>query len=265
MEIEFERGDDQQPKGHALIYFRNSSDLDEIWAAYLVILPITVDVSKYVPPFLMNQVGELGAKDLSAFAFPPAPEKVEGLSRLEELAAARDDDLLFGGTVNPSDVTMMMMHVNEAVQRYQGKYSELVASRWSEEKAPDESASGFGVNEVLYGLMSDADKLSELTRLVGKLRFAAEGGEDALVREAESDVKLLATHLPEGHQVGRLIEAAKAGDTHAMVLTDRYLRRCYHLIREDYAKLGEIEAEIKELEAAEDQGESGGPPPDKTS
>ena len=183
MDIEFERGNDQEPKGHALIYFRNSSDPDEIWAAYLVILPILVDVSKYVPPFLMNQMGELGPKDLSAFAFPPAPEKVEGLSRLEELAAARDDDLLFGGTVNPSDIPTMMMYVNEAVQRYAGKYSELVASRWSEEPALDEGASGLGVNEVLYELMSDADKLSELTKLVGKLRFAVEGGENALVKE----------------------------------------------------------------------------------
>ena len=29
------------------------------------------------PPFLMNQVGDFSADDMSAFAFPPAPEEVE--------------------------------------------------------------------------------------------------------------------------------------------------------------------------------------------
>ena len=66
MDITFDRGSSDRPKGHALLYFRSSSDPDQIWVTYLVILPITVDVSKYVPPFLMNQVGEMGPKDLSA-------------------------------------------------------------------------------------------------------------------------------------------------------------------------------------------------------
>lgn len=77
MEIIFEKGSEEKPKGHALLYFRSSSDPEELWASYLVVLPIAVDLSKYVPPFLMNQVGELGPKELSAFAFPPAPEKAE--------------------------------------------------------------------------------------------------------------------------------------------------------------------------------------------
>ena len=70
MDIVFDRGSKEEPKGHALLYFRSRSSLEEIWVTYTVILPITVDVTKYVPPFLMNQVGELGPKELSAFAFP---------------------------------------------------------------------------------------------------------------------------------------------------------------------------------------------------
>ena len=62
MEIQFDRGDRDKPRGHALLYFRNKSDPDEVWVTYVVIMPISVDISKYVPPFLMNQVGDLNPR-----------------------------------------------------------------------------------------------------------------------------------------------------------------------------------------------------------
>ena len=78
MELKFEIGDSSQPRGHALLYFTDASS-DKIFATYVVLLPITVDVSKYVPPFLMNQVGDTVPGDMSAFAFPPAPEEIENI------------------------------------------------------------------------------------------------------------------------------------------------------------------------------------------
>ena len=251
MDIVFERGTEEKPKGHALLYFRGSSDPDELWATYLVILPITVDIAKYVPPFLMNQVGEIGPKELSAFAFPPAPEKVTGRDYLDELATMRDDDILFGGNINPSDVASAMMSVNEVVQRYAEKYAEVSGALEPSDAGSGEAASGMGVNEVLYGLMSDGDKLGELTKLVGRIRFAAEGGEEALAKEAEADIILLSKHMPEDHQVLRLIESAKSGGASETRLTDLYLQRCFHLIQEEYVKLGQVEAEIRALEAGE--------------
>ena len=122
MEIVFDRGDPKKPKGHALIYFRNSSDAGELWASYLVILPMMVDLSKYLPPFLLSQVENLGPKDLSAFAFPPGPEKVEGFKYLEDIASFRDDDIVFGGTFDPADVSKSMMLVNDGLQRYAEVY-----------------------------------------------------------------------------------------------------------------------------------------------
>ena len=59
MTLSFELGNIESPKGHALLYFKDSVQ-DDFYATYIVLLPITVDVSKYVPPFLMNQVGEFG-------------------------------------------------------------------------------------------------------------------------------------------------------------------------------------------------------------
>ena len=107
---------------------------------------------------------------------------------------------------------------------------------------------GLGVNEVLYSLMSDADRLSELTKLVGKLRVAIDGGEDALATEAESDINLLVSHLPENHKATRLIESVRAEGATGARLAELYLQRCFHLIREDYVKLGEVEDEINTLE-----------------
>ena len=248
MELRFERGSREKPKGHALLYFNGASGPDEVWATYLVMLPISVDVSKYVPPFLMNQMGEFGPKDLSAFAFPPAPELVEGLQYLETLADMRGDDLIHAGTYNSSNVPGGMMDVSLAVQSYAELYGDYVEGLQPSDAGETELPGGLGVNEVLYGLMSDSDRLSELTKLVGKLRFAVEGGEDALATEAETDIDLLVSHLPENHKVARLIESVKAEGAMGARLASLYLQRCFHLIREDYVQLGEIEDEINALE-----------------
>ena len=44
MELNFEIGDPSQPRGHALLYFTDSSN-GQVFATYVVLLPITVDVS----------------------------------------------------------------------------------------------------------------------------------------------------------------------------------------------------------------------------
>ncbi|MCH7745256.1 MAG: hypothetical protein IIC84_04200 [Chloroflexi bacterium] len=249
MDIVFDKGSAAQPRGHALLYFRNSANPEELWATYLVVLPILVDVSKYVPPFLMNQLGEFGPKDLSAFAFPPAPEQIADYTYLEKLATAREDDILLGGSINPSDVASAMMIVNEVVQKYAELCSGVMPTEQSQEAIPIDETEGLGINEVLYGLMSDGDKLSELTKLVGQLRFAVEGGEEALANEAEMDIVTLARLLPESNQISRLIEVTKANSARDAKLADLYLQRCFYLLQEEYVKLGEVEAEIRTLEA----------------
>ena len=248
MELRFERGSREKPKGHALLYFNGTDGPEDIWVTYLVMLPISVDVSKYVPPFLMNQMGDFGPKDLSAFAFPPAPEPIESLAFLEVLADLRGDDLIHAGTYNSSDVPGGMMAVSDAVQSYAELYGNYVEGAQPAGAGETELPGGLGVNEVLYGLMSDGDRLSELTKLVGKLRFAIDGGEDALATEAESDINLLVSHLPENHKAARLIESLRTEGATGARLADLYLQRCFHLIREDYVKLGEVEDEINALE-----------------
>ncbi len=246
MAFTFERGSEDNPRGHALIYFQSSQDAGELLATYLVVLPIQVDVSKYVPPFLMNQIGEVGAKELSAFAFPPAPELVSGMDYIESLAKAREDDIIFGGTISTMDVTSLLGTVNEAV----GWYADLCSDPTEQPGALEDSADddGLSVNDVLYGLMSDQDKLSELTRLVGRLRDAVGSGDLDLAGETRTEIMALGRHLPDSHQVSRLAEAASSGGENASQLASLYLQRCFHLMSEEYVQLGQVEEDIRVLE-----------------
>ena len=249
MDFTFERGSADNPRGHALIYFQSSHDAGELLATYLVVLPIQVDVSKYVPPFLMNQIGEMGAKELSAFAFPPAPEQVSGMSYIQELAQVREDDIIFGGTISTMDVTSLLGTVNEAI----GWYADLCSDQIQQPDAlPEEvgDEDSLSVNDVLYGLMSDQDKLSELTRLVGRLRDAVGSGDLALAGETRSEIMALGRHLPESHQVSRLAEAASSGGENSAQLASLYLQRCFHLMSEEYVKLGQVEEDIRGIEEA---------------
>ena len=253
MDLTFDIGSKEEPKGHGLLYFRNPSNAQEIWATYVVILPITVDVSKYVPPFLMNQMGELGPNDLRAFAFPPTPEQVESYAVLEDLARLRDDDVLYGGDIDPNDVAQGMMSINEAVQQYAEIYGRR-APALGPPQDDQEDDEGADVKDVLYELMSEGDKLEELTRMVSRLRFAVEGSDTRQVEEAEQDIRLLARHFPESHNIPGLVRAAKSDDRRGAELADLYLRRCYFLVHEEYARLAEVERRLTELEDGQPAG-----------
>ena len=112
----------------------------------------------------------------------------------------------------------------------------------------DEEAEGLAVSDVIYGLMSDSDKLSELSKLIGRLRFAVDGSDDRLISETETEIALVANHLPQSHNISQLVEAVKSNDSRSAELADVYLQRSYHLVHEDYTKLTAIEGRIKELE-----------------
>ena len=246
MELNFEIGDPSQPRGHALLYFTDSSN-GQVFATYVVLLPITVDVSKYVPPFLMNQVGDTVPGDMSAFAFPPAPEEVDSLEILSELALARNDDLIFAGPYDNSDVTSSMMKVNDVVQAYQDMYEEIFPSTdesLGDDLKLDESPH---INDVVYSLMSEADRLGELTKLVGTLRYSMETGEDTLIKDTEADIFALAIYFSETYQINNLLKWAKQKGSSAADITDLYLKRCFHLSKEEYVQLGEVEAKISSL------------------
>ena len=261
MDITFERGDPQRPKGHALLYFRVNTEPDKVYATYIVTLPVKADLSKYVPPFLASHLGNLPLSDFSAFAMPPVPEPLDSYQELERMTRLRDDDLVYGTSMFSFDLPRMMEAVTEAVQAYAQMYADQVDGPGSLEVQPvgltapeveaDSQDASYNVNEVLFSLMSERDKLSELSKLLGKLRFAVEGKDSPSADEAAEEISTLARHLPEEFRVLALLAVAKDTSQKGSRLAQLYLDRCFRLSDGDAGSVRDLEQQIRSLEAQE--------------
>ena len=207
MSLEYKIGDSLHPKGHAIVYFIDTVDSNKVSASYIILLPITVDISKYVPPFLSNQVDNLSSKDMSSFSFPPAPEIVDSEDWISETAKKRDDDLIFGGFHNLSDVTNLM-------------------------------------NEVVYSMKSEADLLSELTIIIGRFQYQVSGNDQDGIKESEAKILSIGKQLPENRNVDLLIKVCKNPGEKYINLARLYLDRIYAMYREEYEKIKLLEKEI---------------------
>jgi hypothetical protein len=248
MDLNFERGKANAPAGHALVYFTSSADGGTL-AVYLVVLPITLQLSKYIPPMLAAQlpIGEL--KGTGALPMPPVPEPVESRAWVNRVAELRRDDLIDGGRLNPSDIGRSMSTVAEIAQQYAQLYEAAVAqlpSAPAEEESSDE-ISDVSAGDVIYGLMSEDQRLAELAKLAGQLRYAVDGGDSRQADDLVADIRRLAKHLPATYRVDEFVEAARQPGPVGRELATLYLDRCYRLAREDYADLGRIERDIARL------------------
>ena len=259
MTLEYHLGDSSDPKGHALIYFQDGSNPERVGASYLVILPVSVDISKYVPPFLAGQVEQLGTGEMSSFAFPPAPELVPSEAWLRETAARRGDDLLFGGVAKLDDVTSLMEVVAGITAEYATQYDEISSAGDGSDSRSAESGSGKSeeslgegtavadVNYVMYSMMAEPDLLTELTTLMGRFQYESSGGDTAGARESEAKIRAIGKHVPENRRIDLLIEAATDGKTESAKRAQLYLERAFAMYREDYTRVHVIEQEIQAL------------------
>ena len=262
MDLSFDIGDPQRPRGHAVLYFRVDTEPDKVYATYVVTLPIKSDLGKYVPPFLATHLGGLPLNDLSAFAMPPLPEPVDSYAELGRISQMRQDDLVYAGSMFSFDLPRMMESVTEAVQAYSDLWVQCFGDTESstvgaieEAPTPEPAApepdddQSYQVNEVLFGLMSESDKLAELARLLGTMRFAAEGGDAGTVDEMSREITTLARHLPETFQVTSLLAVAKDTSQKGSRLAQLYLDRCFRLSAGDYSAVQGLDDEIRALEA----------------
>ncbi|NQW23938.1 MAG: hypothetical protein HQ475_10885 [SAR202 cluster bacterium] len=267
MDLTFDQGDPQNPRGHALLYFRVDTEPDKVYATYVVTLPVKSDLTKYVPPFLASHLGSMPLSDLSAFAMPPVPESVSAYSELERLSQIRGDDLVYGGSMFSFDLPRMMETATEAVQVYSslcsdalamtGTAVEGVAEALSEElehtlgatpepaaepeEEPDDS---YNVSEVLLSFMSESDKLGELSKLLGRLRFAVDGSDKPAADEIGEEIAALARHLPDEFKVGDLLEVARDTSEKSSQLAKLYIDRCFRLSAGDSEAAKELENQI---------------------
>jgi len=113
------------------------------------------------------------------------------------------------------------------------------------------------LNNLLYEFMSRADRLSELSRLVGKLRFASEQWEGfydkAMIEEVEAEILLLSTYLPDNYRIMEVVQSAKLWNDSGSVLTQLYLDRCQKLHENNYVEVQQIEEKIRWIESFLDQ------------
>lgn len=247
MLLSFERGSASEPKGHALAYFRNGGRPDEIYATYLIVPPIAIDLVKYMPPMFASKISLADMENMSAIPLPPIPEKVQGVEYLRRLAESRGDDVLFLGSLDVSDIPIVLAQVTDAAQEYLRAYNGFLKSHPIQAPEPM-PALGASVNEVMYGLMGERDKLGELSKLVGKLRYAVDSGIGSMADEASEEMGLLAKHLAEKYRVPRVIAAAKAPGERGRKLVELHVSRCYKLCDEDYRAVEELDGQIRTLE-----------------
>jgi hypothetical protein len=251
--LTFRQGDPERPRGHALVFFRDSDSADDVWATYLVVAPIKMDLGKYIPAAFATQFsGQLAASTPSAYPLPPVPEKFEGgLAGLEHLAELRSDDLIDGGTVRLSDPLYALQPVTDIG----AQYAELCTTYFEAqplEPSPPPSGAGrtageLDVDELLMQVMPDREKIGRLARLAGTLRYAIEGGDARAIDEALADMQRVARHLGEKYRPRELIEAARSTGSDSAQLAQLYIERCYKLVDEDYAALADIDKRIEGL------------------
>ena len=95
--------------------------------------------------------------------------------------------------------------------------------------------------------MSEADRLGELTRMVGRLRYATEGNDSVTSSDAELHVLALARHIPPNRRIDLLLKAALNRDPKGARLAELYLERAYCLFREDYLRVKILESQIEQF------------------
>jgi hypothetical protein len=244
MELIFERGSKEQASGHALLYFRNSANQAEVWATYLVVPPIPIQMTKYMPAMFASKLPIGDMTSVSAIPLPPIPEQVESAGYLQRLAEMRGDDLIFGGSVETAEMQGMLFIVTEAAQTYFSLYS-------ARPVPPEEVQSQSETQHLLYALLGEPEKLRELARAAGDLRYGVDGNDQRQIAEASAEIEALAGHLPEKYRVKDFLAAAQIPGQRGAKLAELFLERCYKIAAEDYRAVVSIEAEIRELSAAE--------------
>ena len=153
--------------------------------------------------------------------------------------------------MNLSDVTALMATVADIAGEYGDLYERssesTIASSESVNAVEEPPAQLEDVNDVMYGLMSEADLLTELTTLLGRLQYASSGGDQAAAIEAESKIRAISKHVPENRQIGQLLETALENTENSARKSQLYLERAFAMYREDYTRVHALEEEISGL------------------
>ncbi len=245
----FERGDPLRPVGHALLYFTTGAP-DEVQATYIVVLPIIIDFAKYVPPLLASSLGSAGLLAQTSFLpVPPAPEPLS-LAELRRMAVLRGDDVLVAGSAGAWDAVSLMARVAELGDAYASAYRDAAAREPAPEPVPEASESdSAAASALLYSVLSETERLEQLSRQVGRLRYALEGKDGSLAASTRAEMHAVAAYLPAKYRADELIEAASRPDRAGARLAELFIERGYKLQKDDFEAIGPLDQEIAALQS----------------
>lgn len=260
MQLRFLQGDAQAPKGHAILFARNSVNTQRVLAVYCIVLPIRFSIGKFIPPILAAQMPPEGLREAAGLNYVPIPpmlEETDSLEQLERLARLRGDDLCeIGVSVRPDDETTRFTLPAEAGEAYASLYMSYANASLgqpeleaSSERISEVPLDDLDVESLLGSALSDRDRLNELAKLIGTARYALEGKDTRGLREIEQKLRRAAAPLPEKYKTGELIKAALEADERGLKLAKLYLERANKLLDEQYAEIPGIERDIRELSA----------------
>jgi hypothetical protein len=257
MTIQFLRGDQQAPKGHAIFVARYSTDPRQVLWSYCIVPPLPLSLAKYLPPFLAAQMSPEDIQDMTnvpAMPISPILEEGSSLADLQMVAERRDDDLCDIGLVNPHDTNGRMQLVSQSSMEYGQLYLNHIGDpKLSSPSLPafaDEPAAldDLDAEELMIQTMTDRQRLSELSKLVGLTRYALEGKDTHLVEETRRRMQRIARPLPEKYRTNELITAAADAQDRGARLAELYIERGYKLLDEEYADIPNIEQAIRKLQ-----------------
>lgn len=258
--LTFLGGDPERPRGHAFLVFRDADNPSTLWATYLVVAPIALDIGKYIPAAFAGSLPLPGAADaITAYPLPPMPEKLAGgMAWVERLARLRGDDILDGGVLRVTDPWQAMHPVADVGRQYAERCNSYfdaapreIESASEDPRLPAEGGSTtMNVDDLLLQVMPDSEKIGRLARTLGTLRYAVEGGDRVLADETVGEMERVGRSLAEKYRVADLIAAARRQDARGGQLAQVYVERCYKLAEEDYAAIPALDERIKALHDA---------------
>jgi hypothetical protein len=257
MTIQFLRGTSGAPKGHAIFVARNSADPRTVIWTYCVVPPAPFSLAKFLPPFMTAQMSpediQEAASNIQAMPLSPIMEEGCTLEQLQALAERRDDDLCDIGNINLYDTQGRMQLVLQSSMEYGQFYLSAMGSlkqpsslpALEEEPAPLDD---LDAEELLLQTMTDRQRLAELSKLVGLVRYALEGKDAHLVDDTKRRMQRIARQLPDKYRSNELISAAANPQDRGAKLAELYIERGYKLLDEEYADIPGIEQAIRKIQ-----------------
>ncbi len=256
MNLTFERGDESRPRGHAVLYFTTGA-AERVLATYIIVPPIPMNLAKYLPAMFASAL-PMGDDADRPVPLPPIPEEVSGRGFLQRLAEARDDDLIFGGTVYNDDLQRLMLETGYAADAYLKLYQRHVDVLVEPAREVVEAHQELDATAAVYAVMSEGQRLGELTKFVGSLRESAERRDARSIAETTDEMKALLATLPTKYHGDHLLRASLDPAPRGREMCGLLLERAYALHHEEYLDVGRLDGLIAALEKPDSDTSSAG-------